>query len=75
MSDQKHFDIDEFVAEANRWDDLYLHSTIHAVELYHVNPMSEKSYQTFSAARTERRSSSPTRSPKGSGYGSCSARF
>ena len=35
MSDQKHFDINEFVAEANRWDDLYLHSTIHAVELYH----------------------------------------
>ena len=35
MSDEEHFDIDEFVAEANRWDDLYLHSTIHAVELYH----------------------------------------
>ena len=29
------FDIDEFVAEANKWDDLYLNSTIHAVELYH----------------------------------------
>ena len=35
MSDEEHFDIDEFVAEANRWDDLYLNSTIHAVELYH----------------------------------------
>jgi hypothetical protein len=35
MSDQEHFDIDEFVAEANKWDDLYLHFTIHAVELYH----------------------------------------
>jgi hypothetical protein len=35
MSDEDHFNIDEFVSEANRWDDLYLNSTIHAVELYH----------------------------------------
>ena len=35
MLDEEHFDIDEFVAEANKWDDVYLHSTIHAVELYH----------------------------------------
>jgi hypothetical protein len=35
MFDEKDFDIDEFVAAANKWDDLYLNSTIHAVELYH----------------------------------------
>jgi hypothetical protein len=35
MSNEEHFDINGFVAEANRWDDLYLHSAIHAVELYH----------------------------------------
>src|SRR5216683_7568525 len=36
MSDEDDdFDVHEFVAEANKWDDLYLHSTIHAVELYH----------------------------------------
>jgi hypothetical protein len=28
------FDADTFVAEARKWDDLYLYSTIHAVELY-----------------------------------------
>jgi hypothetical protein len=27
-------ELDDFVAEARKWDDLYLHSTIHAVELY-----------------------------------------
>jgi hypothetical protein len=36
MSDEDDdFDVHEFVAEANKWDDLYLNSTIHAVKLYH----------------------------------------
>jgi hypothetical protein len=34
MLDEEDLDIDDFVAEANKWDDLYLYSTIHAVELY-----------------------------------------
>ena len=34
MFDKEVLDVDEFVAEARKWDDLYLHSTIHAVELY-----------------------------------------
>jgi hypothetical protein len=34
MFDEDDLDIDEFVAEADKWDDLYLDSTIHAVELY-----------------------------------------
>jgi hypothetical protein len=28
------FNISEFVAEARKWDDLYLNATIHAVRLY-----------------------------------------
>ena len=34
MFDKEELDVDEFVAEARKWDDLYLYSTIHAVELY-----------------------------------------
>jgi hypothetical protein len=34
MIDQEELDVDEIVAGAEKWDDLYLHSTIHAVELY-----------------------------------------
>jgi hypothetical protein len=34
MIDQEGLDVEEIVAGAERWDDLYLHSTIHAVELY-----------------------------------------
>ena len=32
--DEEELDVDEFVAEGRKWDDLYLYSTIHAVELY-----------------------------------------
>ena len=34
MFDKEVLDADALVAEARKWDDLYLHSTIHAVELY-----------------------------------------
>jgi hypothetical protein len=72
MFDKKDFDIDEFVAEANKWDDLYLHSTIHGVELYHRQSQVREIILKFLSRKG--RSSSPIRAPKGFGYGSCSAR-
>jgi hypothetical protein len=34
FDEEDDFKVDEFVAEATKWDDLYLNSTIHAIELY-----------------------------------------
>src|SRR3954454_11962707 len=45
MFDKETLDVDEFVAGARKWDDMYLYSTIHAVELY------ERPYQVRQVIR------------------------
>jgi hypothetical protein len=45
--DKEELDIDQFVAEARKWDDLYLSSTIHAVELYEHQYQVQQVIQEF----------------------------
>ena len=47
MFDEDELDVDELVAGAERWDDLYLYSTIHAVELYERPHEAKEVIQAF----------------------------
>jgi hypothetical protein len=47
MIDQEELDVEEIVAGAERWDDLYLDSTIHAVELYECPYQVQEVIQEF----------------------------
>jgi hypothetical protein len=54
MSLLKHdVDVDEIVAGARKWDDLYFQSTIHAVELYENPYKVEQVIQKFLSGRNK----------------------
>jgi hypothetical protein len=50
---KKEVDLDEIVAEARKWDDLYLNSTVHAVELYADPRQVKQVIQEFLSRKNE----------------------